>query len=282
MIEAEVHDNDGYIGKVEDCYFDAIEWAVRYWVVDITDTIIDRKILVAPLSIRKIDWGGKQIYLDLSRREIENSPAYNDELPVSRQYQISLHRYYEWPEYWGETSFIDSMQAKKYSLPHFPTTESTDPSETMIPQSEENSEEEPSLPFDEREDVYNDERAREMEFGDPERESTSQQELHSVREMQGYRLVCTDSACGTVADICLDERAFAIRYLVVDTKYYGKGKQVLVPSNWCRGLLYETSEMQVELSRLAIVSAPAYDGSDPVNKKYEESLFEHIDSTEVL
>jgi hypothetical protein len=38
--------------------------------------------------------------VNLTRKQIEDSPAIETHKPVSRQYEEEYHRYYGWPYYW--------------------------------------------------------------------------------------------------------------------------------------------------------------------------------------
>ncbi|MDT8384700.1 MAG: PRC-barrel domain-containing protein [Gammaproteobacteria bacterium] len=98
---------DGEIGAVEAFYFDAVNWAVRYLVVNIGGHFMDGRVLVSPVAIGEIDADSKTMDVELTRRQIENSPPVSTARPLSRQYEQSYYHYYGWPPYW-DTMHIEA------------------------------------------------------------------------------------------------------------------------------------------------------------------------------
>jgi hypothetical protein len=43
----------------------------------------------------------QHIAINLTKKQIENSPSLNSDKPVSRQFEIDYNGYYGWPTYWG-------------------------------------------------------------------------------------------------------------------------------------------------------------------------------------
>ena len=68
---------DGDIGHVEDLLIEDASWTIRHLVVDTRNWLPGRKVLIGPDRLRSVDWGGRQILLDLTRREVEASPEYD-------------------------------------------------------------------------------------------------------------------------------------------------------------------------------------------------------------
>jgi hypothetical protein len=66
---------DGEIGHVDDFVFDEGGWALRYLAVDTSNRIGGKSVLIAPAAIQAIDTANKLIRVNLSKRQIENSPA---------------------------------------------------------------------------------------------------------------------------------------------------------------------------------------------------------------
>jgi sporulation protein YlmC with PRC-barrel domain len=93
--------SDGEIGRVQDLYFDDLQWKLRYLVVDAGSFWSGRRVLISPDSFREIDWDGKKFHLRLTREQVENSPPVDTDRPVSRQYENLFYAYYGWPVYWG-------------------------------------------------------------------------------------------------------------------------------------------------------------------------------------
>ena len=68
---------DGDIGHVEDLLIEDASWTIRHLVIDTRNWLPGRKVLIGPDRLRSVDWGGRQILLDLTRREVEASPEYD-------------------------------------------------------------------------------------------------------------------------------------------------------------------------------------------------------------
>lgn len=65
---------DGEIGHIEDFLVDE-DWAIRYLVVDTSNWIGGRSVMIPAAAIDHIDSPGKKIRVRLSRQEIEHSPS---------------------------------------------------------------------------------------------------------------------------------------------------------------------------------------------------------------
>jgi len=92
--------SDGPIGHVKDFYFDDKTWAIRYLVADTGNWLSGRQVLLAPHSFGHLDHDGKILKINLTRRQIENSPSIDTDRPVSRQYEQNYYNYYGYPTYW--------------------------------------------------------------------------------------------------------------------------------------------------------------------------------------
>jgi hypothetical protein len=91
---------DGEIGHVKDFYFDDQDWGVRYVVADTGSWLTGRLVLISPHSLGRLLQSGKVLRVNLTRKQIEESPSIASHTPVSRQYEEEYHRYYGWPYYW--------------------------------------------------------------------------------------------------------------------------------------------------------------------------------------
>lgn len=59
-------------------------------------------MLIAPEWANRISWDERKVYLDLSRQQIKNSPAWNGTDIINREYEARLHAHYGHPAYWHE------------------------------------------------------------------------------------------------------------------------------------------------------------------------------------
>ena len=53
-----------------------------------------------------MSWGERQVFVNLSRQTIKDSPDYTDESLLTRDYEINLHGHYKRKGYW-----IDELAA---------------------------------------------------------------------------------------------------------------------------------------------------------------------------
>ena len=92
---------DGEIGKVKEFYFDDYHWTIRYLVVDTGDWLTSRQVLISPYALVAVMKEERQISVNLTRKQIENSPSLDTDKPVSLQFEQTYYGYYGWPIYWG-------------------------------------------------------------------------------------------------------------------------------------------------------------------------------------
>ena len=98
--------SDGDIGHIKDFYFDDKSWAVRYVVVDTGSWLTGRLVLLAPRAFGRLDLDSKSLGVNLTRKQIEDSPPIESHRPVSRQYEEKYYGYYGWPVYWDGSGML--------------------------------------------------------------------------------------------------------------------------------------------------------------------------------
>ncbi len=70
---------DGETGHVEGFLFDDVKWHIHYLVVNTRSWLPRRKVLIAPKSIRTINWSEQKIYADLTKESIIRSLPFDPE-----------------------------------------------------------------------------------------------------------------------------------------------------------------------------------------------------------
>jgi len=229
---------DGSIGEVQDCYFDDVHWTVRYLVVDTGGWLSGRKVLISPMAVREVDAAGRRVVVALTREQVERSPDVDTHRPVSRQHEIALLQHYGFPTYWyGPYPWGPVMF--------------------------------PAAPLMPSEAVADDVVARQ------EQDNLEDAHLHSSADVVGYAIQARDGAIGHVDDFLIDDRAWTIRWLVVDTRNWLPGKHVLVSPEWVEDVSWTDRAVGVGLSRAQIKGAPEYDRDRPVERDYERRLYEY-------
>lgn len=91
---------DGEIGKVREFYFDDLHWAIRYLVADTGNWLTGRQVLISPYALGSVNKEERQLTINLTKKQIEDSPTLDSNKPVSRQYEEVYYGYYGWPTYW--------------------------------------------------------------------------------------------------------------------------------------------------------------------------------------
>ena len=92
---------DGEIGEVKEFYFDDRYWTIRYLVADTGNWLTGRKVLISPYALVAVIAAEQHITIDLTKRQIEDSPSLNSDKPVSHQFEQAYYGHYGWPMYWG-------------------------------------------------------------------------------------------------------------------------------------------------------------------------------------
>ena len=95
-----VHGSNGSIGHIADFIVDDETWAIRYLVIDTSNWWFGKKVLVPPYWTQRISWAENMIYINLTKEAIKNSPEWNPEALVNREYETRLYDYYGRPAYW--------------------------------------------------------------------------------------------------------------------------------------------------------------------------------------
>src|SRR5215470_4258801 len=229
---------DGQIGTVKDLYFDDLSWTVRYLVVDSGKWLPGRKVLISPMSVTSPDLS-VEVPVKLTREQVKQSPPIEADKPVDRQQEEVLARYYNYTYYWDGPY--------RWGLLAYPGLPPVPPAGI----------------------------AAEPAAAELAARSVGDSSLRSARDVTGYNIAALDGDLGHVEDFLVDSRAWAIRYLVVDTANWWPGKKVVVSPEWIKTVSWSDSRVYVDLRRDEIKSAPEYDPSGTFERDYESRLFEH-------
>ena len=214
--------SDGEIGQVKDFYFDDQNWAVRYVVADTGSWLAGRKVLISPHAFGSLHQAGKLLLVNLTRKQIENSPSIESHKPVSRQYEEEYYRYYGWPYYWrGDAlwgmSGFPILAEKPAPFPGEPAAESGA----------------------KREDA---------DAG-----------LWSAQAVIGYQIQTGDEIVGHVIDFAVDDKSWAIGHLAVNTGSRLSGNKVRVSPGQIDRISWDESKVFINVTRETILQTPAGD-----------------------
>ena len=227
-----LHSLDGEIGKVNEFYFDDHHWAIRYLVVDTGTWLDERQVLISPYALGAVNHEAHNIAINLTKKQIEESPSLSTHRPVSRQFEESYYGYYGWPVYWSGPYMWGPY-------PH----------------------------------ILRDPRA--WENATPPHTKSWDAHLRSTHDVSGHHLQAADGKIGHVEDFIIDDEAWAIRYLIIDTRNWLPGKKVLVSPQWIDRVSWDESKVFVNLTRNVIEESPEYTGVSLLTREYEDRLHRH-------
>jgi hypothetical protein len=213
--------SDGEIGHVKDFYFDDQTWAVRYVVADTGSWLSGRQVLISPHAFGSLDQSGKLLVVNLTRKQIEDSPSIESHKPVSRQYEEEYYRYYGWPFYWQGDGLWGLSGFPILELPATPLP--SEPATAIGPQPE-----------------------------------NADAHLRSTQAVNGYHLQASDGIIGHVCDFMMDAQSWAIRHLVIKTGHRFSGKEVQIPTRMVDRISYPDSTVFVNLTTEAVQQSPAH------------------------
>jgi len=248
--EYAIRATDGDIGHVRDFFFDDMAWVVRYLVVETGSWLASRKVLITPLSIGQANWSEKVLPVAISMAQVRASPDIDTEKPVSRQHEMQYLGYYGYPYYWGGGGL--------WGMNDYPSLMLTGNGGYTAPASEGEREREQSV-----------ERARAQRHRDED------PHLRSAHAVMTYQVHARDGGIGHVDGLLIEEKNWAIRYLVVNTSNWWLGHQVLVAPQWIRSVSWQEASVDVDMTREAIRHAPEYAGAQDLDRKREMETYAH-------
>jgi len=95
-----LHSFEDEIGKVKEFYFDDYYWTIRYLIADTGNWLTGRQVLISPYALVAVNKEEQYIDVNLTRKQIKDSPPLESDKPVSRQFEEEYYGYYGWPTYW--------------------------------------------------------------------------------------------------------------------------------------------------------------------------------------
>jgi hypothetical protein len=99
--------------------------------------------------------------------------------------------------------------------------------------------------------------------------------LRSGNAVMRYYVHASDGDLGHVQGFIVDERSWAIRYLIVNTSNWWLGHDVLIAPEWISNVNWAESLVTADLTRTEIRQSPRYDASTPVVHEFEAATHKH-------
>lgn len=232
-----VHGSDGWLGTVFDALFSDDVWRVRWLVVNTGKWLSDRNVLIHPSALGQPALAKRQFPVELTKSQIETSPDISADQPVSRQMESRLHDHYGWDRAWGDGYFGTGPLAMGLGMqPYMLSSRS-------------------------RRLVNPDGRPND---GDPH--------LRSIEAITGYHVHATDGAIGHVKDLLVDDVSWGIRYILIDTRNWWPGEEILIAPCSVRDIEWTGKLVALDVTREQVKGSPRYDPSKTVDRVYDEQL----------
>jgi hypothetical protein len=232
-----LENDEGHLGTVCDLFFDDQSWVVRYLVVETGGWLRSRRVLLPPTVVQQQDWPNRRLRVALTQQQIKDSPEVDTDKPVSGQKLMDLENYPAWaPVAWTPEGVV---------VPPITGAPATGTASSQTG-----------------------------------REAKGGSHLRSVKEVTGYHIAALDDEIGHVDELILDDREkqqgpWELRYLVIDTRNWLPSRKVLVAPIWAEAVIWDERRVQMGLTRDQIRKAPEFHPNLPVNRRYEEILYDY-------
>jgi len=97
--------------------------------------------------------------------------------------------------------------------------------------------------------------------------------LRSMNDLEGYTIRATDGLIGHVRDFYFDDKAWVIRYLIVDTGSWLSNRKVLISPIAIGQVNWADKALSVSLTKEQVKNSPNVDTDKPVSRQYEMEYF---------
>ena len=99
--------------------------------------------------------------------------------------------------------------------------------------------------------------------------------LRSTHDVSGHHVEAAAGGIGHVEDFIIDDEAWAIRYLIIDTQNWWPGKKILISPQWIEFISWNEPKVFVNLDRETIKQSPEYTEESLLTRDYESGLHRH-------
>jgi uncharacterized protein YrrD len=99
--------------------------------------------------------------------------------------------------------------------------------------------------------------------------------LRSISEVLGYNIQARDGEIGFLEDFVVEDEAWRMLYLIVNTGSWLSDRKVLVSPQWIDRISWPNSTVEVDLNKETVRHSPELNPSAPINREYETKLYDH-------
>lgn len=222
---------DGYVGKVDEFYFEVNTWEIQYLIIKTGDLFYNRKLRICPRILVKEDTERGKLLINFGYEQIKN-------LSIS-----DLNK--------PELLHTDDQIDERYPLQRkgkndFPFKTSGDYTTGYSILGENNSDYDNCLLNTETDDS----------------------KFRSVKKLNGFSFQASGEDIGHVSDFILDVAKWEIISLVIDSHNWFGGKKLLIATGSIKEIQWNNSVIILNISRSEMKNCPEF---DEVNFKYFQS-----------
>jgi len=228
--------SDGEVGQVRDLHFDDTTWVVRYLEVESGSWLGHRRLLIPPSVTGPVDWPGRTLAIALPRGEVQRGPEHCTPGPVARQMREGYIGPAGFPYRMagpGSWSAVGQMASTR----RFESKRSSRPDDTGKEPAPRDAG--PATPA-------------------PHAQRRAEAPLRSANAAQNCRIRARDGVIGQVQGMLVEEEAWMVRFLIVQTSGTQGNHVVLIASPWILDADWPDASIRVDLTRKQVQESLTY------------------------
>lgn len=226
---------DGEIGTSNDFVIDDHTWSVRYLAVA-TDLISEERLLLLPAVIlQRPDWAARMFPVSAATEQIKAAPLLKKDKPVTQSAAEQLAAHYASEPYWVRG-----------------------PTEGLPP----------------REQVPGDQPDASDEASVLSRPAVDQTHVVRARDLLEFSVHGKEGEVGQVDDLIVSDDSWQLLYVASEVGLWLGRQKILLAVEWLRAADRDIRALVFDVGRGEINRSPEYDPNQPVNRRYEEILFD--------
>lgn len=101
VLSYSIEATDTNIGHIEDFIVDEETWIIRYLVIDTSNWLpVSRRVIISPEWVECVEWAHGSAFVNVASEKIKESPEYDPNVTLDRDYETALYNFYGLPYYW--------------------------------------------------------------------------------------------------------------------------------------------------------------------------------------
>ena len=95
VLSYSIEATDTNIGHIEDFIVDEETW------IDTSNWLpASKKVIISPEWVERVDWAHGTAFVNVTSEKIKESPEYDPNITLDRDYETALYNFYGLPYYW--------------------------------------------------------------------------------------------------------------------------------------------------------------------------------------